>query len=57
MTDPVDVSLQHHGRTYYLYVDGRLYDSFAIRHGPLLTLSQMIDVQEGYRDGLTGLVD
>ena len=51
--DPVDMRVDNHGHTYFVYVDGRLYDSMSLRHGPRLTWAQMRDIEAGYREGLT----
>lgn len=49
----MDVWVDQYGRTYFVMVDGKQYDSFRLLQGPPLTMSQMIDVAEGYREGLT----
>lgn len=45
------------GRTYYVMVDGKVYDSLVLQHGvPPLTWSQMFDIADGYREALASEV-
>lgn len=37
---------------YQVWVDGKIYDEFTARFGYPLTHSQMVDVANGYREGL-----
>ena len=39
---------------YVVAVDGMVYHSMRLWNGPRLTLSQMVDMQELYRESLEG---
>jgi hypothetical protein len=41
------------GITFYIVmVDGKVYDTMHLLKGPRLTLMQMEDIAQGYREGL-----